>query len=106
MNGHSHNGGAYKSARVTRERVGPSRVFVATDRASLLVMRCDASELQHFICSVMQLGWCVTFTQTSDGGACSVTCYDGNIRYKSYARHEDELPLCFRDLLAAIRGEE
>jgi hypothetical protein len=106
MSGHPHDGGAYKSPRIIRERVGPSRILVPTDRAAMLVLRCDTSELCHFVSSVMQMGWCVTFTQTSDGGACSITCYDGAIRYKSYARSSDELLLCYRDLLAAIRGEE
>jgi hypothetical protein len=66
----------------------------------------DALELQHFITAVVGVGYVACFSATSDRGAISITVFDGNTRYKSYARSENELLLCYRDLLAAIGGEE
>jgi hypothetical protein len=106
MSGYSHAGGAYKSTRVIRTGVSARPILISTDRAAMLVLRCADGELRGFISAVMQLGWCVSLTQTSDGGACSITCFDGATKYKSYARSADELLVCYRDLLAAIRGEE
>jgi hypothetical protein len=54
----------------------------------------------------MQMGYVVSITATSDGGAVSLSVYDGDIRYKSYARSADELLDCYHNLLRAIRGEE
>src|SRR5215475_13484284 len=106
MNGRRDKGGAYRSPRPAPEGSLVKRLPDSAIRGIGIVNRCDTSELQYFLSSVIGMGYCCAFTCTSDGGAVSITVYDGAIRFKSYARHEDELPSCYRDLLAAIRGEE
>jgi hypothetical protein len=76
------------------------------DRAMFIVAECDAPELSDFISAIIGMGYCVSFTGTSDRGAVSITVFDGAVRWKQYARGADELLTCYRDLLAAIRGEE
>jgi len=106
MNGHSRSTGPYKSQRPTS--TGSSVVRIPSDmvRAVRILSGGDDAELSMFICQVTEMGYCVSFTATSDRGAVSITVYDGAIRFKDYARDSDELLRCYRDLLSAIRGEE
>lgn len=106
MSAHPHEKRVYQSARPPATGVGVVRLPIHVDRASKIIACCDAVELQHFIHSVLQVGYVACVTRTSDGGAVSLTVFDGDIRYKSWARSEDELLICYRDLLAAIGGEE
>lgn len=106
MHGPHNEKRVYHSTRPAPTGVNTLRLPGILDRASRIIDCCDAVELQHFIYSVMQVGYVACFTATSDRGAVAITVFDGDTRYKSYARSEDELLLCYRDMLAAIGGEE
>lgn len=106
MNGRNNEKRTYHSARPAATGSNIVRLPSLMDRASRILDDGDAGELQHFIYSVMQMGYVACFTATSDRGAVAITVFDGATRYKSYARSENELLLCYRDLLSAIAGEE
>lgn len=96
----------YQSARPAPKGGRVVRLSGNMGRAVRVLAGCDPAELSSFVCSVVSLGYVATFTGTSDGGAISVVVYDGDTRWKGYGRDEDQLLTSFRDLLAAIRGEE
>lgn len=106
MSGRENEKRVYHSARPAPTGKHTVRLPSILDRASRIISECDASELQYFVLAVMQMGYVACLTSTSDRGAVAITVFDGSTRYKSYGRSEDELLLCFRDLLAAIGGEE
>jgi len=106
MNGRQNEKRVYNSPRPATTGSNIVRLPSVMDRASGILDACDAIELQYFIRAVLMLGFCVSFTSTSDRGAVSIVVFDGQTRYKSYARSEDELLLCYRDLRRAIGGEE
>ncbi len=76
------------------------------DRAIQTLSEYDSAELSYFICTVVSMGHAVSFSATSDGGAISISVYDGYTRFKAYGRHPDELETSLRDLLSTLRGEE
>lgn len=76
------------------------------DAAVAALAEYDNGELSYFVQQVVRLGYCVSFSATSDGGAISIVCFDGFRRYKGYCRKEDDYPTRFRDLLSELRGEE
>ncbi len=76
------------------------------DRAIASLTEYDNGELSYFVCAVVAMGYVVSFTATSDGGAISIVVYDGTTRFKAYGRHPDQFATSFRDLLTTLRGEE
>ncbi len=76
------------------------------DRAVEALTEYDNGELSYFICAVVRMGYCVSFSATSDGGAISIVVYDGCIRFKAYGRNTDQFATSCRDLLSTLRGEE
>lgn len=106
MNGHSRSTGPYKSQRPATQGSGVVRIPGDLVRAVRILSSSDDGELSLFICQIVEMGFCVSFTATSDRGAVSITVFDGSIRFKDYARDSDELLRCYRDLLTAVRGEE
>ena len=106
MNGKHLQEGPYKSQRPTSTGSRVVRLSGTMGQASRIMLECDGVELLAFLSSVIAMGYCISVTGTSDGGAISLTVFDGAIRWKSYARCADELLSCYRDLLGAIRGEE
>lgn len=85
---------------------GTNRVRAQPDRAIRALDGCNGAELSYFIGEVVRMGFCVSFTATSDGGAISVVVFDGARRYKGYCRNPDEFPERFHEILCELRGEE
>jgi len=106
MNERRNHEGPYKSMRPTPTRGGIVRLRDTPARASKVVADCDMAELQYAIQSVVGMGYAISFTATSDGGALSVVVFDGNIRWKAYERDGLYLPDKLHDLLDRVRGEE
>lgn len=106
MNERRDHEGPYKSPRPAPTGGNVVRVSGGMGRAVRVCNSVDAAEIQDFISTIISMGYAVTFTGTTDGGAVSVVIYDGSIRWKGYGRDEDQLLCSFRNLLAAIRGEE
>jgi hypothetical protein len=106
MSAYTRSEGPYKSSRPTPQGKRVVRLSGNMGRAVRVIRSSDAAELSDFICTIISLGMCVSFTGTSDGGAISIVVFDGDTRWKAYGRDEDQLLTSFRDLAAAIRGEE
>lgn len=105
MNGNHRKEGPYKSPRPAVQRSNVVRLPGNLGHASGVMSASDEVELCNFVSTIIAMGFCISFTSTSDGYAVSLTVYDGATRWKQYARDPDELLTCYRDLLAAIRGE-
>jgi len=60
---------------------------------------CDSRLWLEAIYSCLEFGLGLLISRTSDGGAVSVTVYEGNDRSRSYAATSDELA----EVLAAVR---
>ena len=95
----------YVSARPAPAGGNVVRLRGEPDRAKQVLLECDMAELQHALCTVVGMGYCISFTSTSDGGAVSVVVYDGFTRFKAYARSTEHLERSLGALLDAVRGE-
>lgn len=97
---------AYVSNRPPPQGSHVIRIRDSPGRAVEIVSNCDPIELQHVICEVLALGYCISFTSTSDGGAVSIVVFDGYTRFKGYGRSVAHLEGSIRDVLRLARGEE
>lgn len=103
---HEHRKDVHNVPRVADQNFGTFRLRDQPDRALSVLRQCDSAELSYFVQQVVRMGYCVAFSATSDGGAISITCYDGATKFKGYVRAAHEFETRYRDLLSAIRGEE
>lgn len=76
-----HNG---KSARLSK--VAAARAGEAADITSV-----DPRVIGMCVMSVVRAGAAIMFSQTSDGGAISITLFDNNERTKEYLHRGDEI---------------
>lgn len=105
MNGH-HRKDVHNVPRLAVPDVLTVRLREQPDRAISLLSQCDMAELSFFMQQVLRMGYCVSFSATSDGGAVSITVFDGATKFKGYVRAAHEFETRYRDLLSAVRGEE
>jgi hypothetical protein len=106
MSDSPHKKEAYVSQRPPAQRSNVVRLRDSPGRAVEIMLDCDAIELQHTICEVLGLGYCVSFTATSDGGAVSIVVFDGYTRFKGYGRSAAHFETSIREVLRLARGEE
>lgn len=64
----------------------------------------DCEELGHFVQRVTDLGACVLFTKSSDGGVLSITVIFGGDRLRAYPRSADDALVVMHDLLDTLGG--
>jgi hypothetical protein len=106
MNERRHTKEAYVSTRSSPQGSNVVRLRDDNARAVSILSECDPIELQHAICEVLSLGYCISWTTTSDGGAVSIVIFDGFTRFKAYARSVAHFERSLHDILQLARGEE
>jgi len=106
MNDRPYKKQAYVSDRPPAQRSNIVRLRDSPGRAATIVADSDPIELQHTVCEVLAMGYCISFTATSDGGAVSIVVFDGYTRFKGYGRLVSQAADGIRDVLRLARGEE
>jgi len=106
MSGRAHQKQTYNVPRPLAPEYLTARARRDIPGLADLYLECDDGELSYFICQVARLGYAASFSQTSDGGALSISVYDGYTRFKGYIRKADDFADRFTELLCRMRGEE
>ena len=106
MNGRSHQKQTHYVPRPLTEDMLTARPSLRGAAICNLYSECDSAQLSEFVRGVVLLGFAVSFSVTSDGGALSISIYDGFTRFKGYVRHAYQFEDRFDSLLRRARGEE
>lgn len=106
MNANSRKANVHRSPSPPSQGSSSVHIPRRSSKGPTILAECDTDELSHFVCEVVAMGHLVSFSATSDGGACCITIKADGRRYKAYPKNEETTLNAFRDLLEAVRGEE